>query len=589
MKNKLNLFLLFCFFNFLFLEKTNSQCQSDYLELKNWYLKNNGNQWNVNWGSKINDPFMKDWTGIKTNTDGCVVEIRLLGAKVNGSIPSFKLPNLEYLVLHNNNLTGNIPDFQLANLIILNLEKNKLSGSIPDFKLPKLIRIELMENELSGTLPSFKNSPNLETIDVAWNRNISGSIPDYDLLNLKNLYLQGNQLSGQIPNFKLPNLEYLNASGKLSGQIPDFNCPKLTDLLLVGELSGSIPTFTALKKIRFMYLSGNQLTGQVPDFNFPQIERLSLSRNKLSGKLPNFSKMSSIQGFALNDNLLEGEIPNFNFPHIDRLILHNNKFVGKLPNFNFPKLEILSVSNNQLTGTIPSLEAPKLILIDASKNKFDSMSLDVEKYPLLTDINISFNQLTFNDILNSKIEVYKDNDKNKGYTNQDSCGLSIVLKKDVGEDISIDCSIDLGVTTNLYQWYKDNEKLKNKTKRYLEINNLAEADTGNYFCEITNSIATELTLHRRLIKLQVIPKVTHFKITPNPISYYFEIVMLDDKTYKSVKIYDVLGREIYTELKQHNLKNTKIETYNFPAGTYFCSFYNENDNIIESIKFIKIN
>jgi Leucine-rich repeat (LRR) protein len=56
---------------------------------------------------------------------------------------------------------------------------------------------------------------------------------------------------------------------------------------------------------------------------------------------------------------------------------------------------------------------------------------------------------------------------------------------------------------NQYQWFKNNTALAGKTNSTLEITNAVPNDAGEYFCRITNTQATQLTLERHIITLNV--------------------------------------------------------------------------------------
>ena len=118
-------------------------------------------------------------------------------------IPSFHLPNLQYLYLSNNELKE-VPSFNLPNLKELYLSNNQLK-EVPFFNLPNLKELNLASNELKE-VPSF-NLPNLQTLSLSNNQ--LKEVPLFNLPNLRELYLNYNQFK-KLPFFNLPNLQVLS-------------------------------------------------------------------------------------------------------------------------------------------------------------------------------------------------------------------------------------------------------------------------------------------------------------------------------------------------------------------------------------------
>ena len=98
------------------------------------YNATDGANWknNSNW---LSGRPMGRWNGVSTDDQGHVIELRLSGNQLTGTIPAGlgNLSNLVYLSLHKNQLSGAIPAQlgDLANLAYLSLYNNQLSGTIP--------------------------------------------------------------------------------------------------------------------------------------------------------------------------------------------------------------------------------------------------------------------------------------------------------------------------------------------------------------------------------------------------------------------------------------------------------------------------
>ena len=248
---------------------------------------------------------ISDWKGVGLGyVPQRVTTLHLPQSGLGGSIPSeiSRLTELEWLALHDNDLTGPIPP-ELGNLRslerVLWLSGNQLTGEIPAElgDLANLQTLRLDNNQLTGEMPAELG----------------------DLANLAALRLDNNQLTGQIPR-ELGNLAklqdlYLNAN-KLTGKIPAElgNLPKLEFLdLSSNKLNGKIPAELGyLTELERLFLSSNQFTGEIPAElgNLADLEYLTLSYNQFTGEIPaELGNLANLRLIILRDNLLSGCIP----------------------------------------------------------------------------------------------------------------------------------------------------------------------------------------------------------------------------------------------------------------------------------------
>ena len=124
------------------------------------YNMADGANWrdNSNW---LTDAPLEDWYGVKTDSDGRVVEVSLWLNKLEGQIPSDlgNLARLTRLNLMLNRLNGEIPSElgMLSNLEELTLPGNRLTGEIPP-ALGNLTNLEKLYlsvgNQFTGCIPS---------------------------------------------------------------------------------------------------------------------------------------------------------------------------------------------------------------------------------------------------------------------------------------------------------------------------------------------------------------------------------------------------------------------------------------------------
>lgn len=348
----------------------------------------------------------------------------------------------------------------------ISMKGNNVTGSIPieigDLKC--IINISLMGNQISGEIPKeIGMLKKLESLDL-WLNKLSGQIPKEigQLSKLKYLYLMNNELSGNIPPElgQLENLEYLTAhSNKLTGNIP----PELGQLsnlkelhLIINNLTGSIPPeLGQLKKLEWLGLGNLFLSGSIP---------------------PELGNCISLRILDLGASGMTGIIP---------------AEIGKLLN-----LEQLSVAGNSLNGKLPDevCNLQYLQTIDICCSRINGVPI-LKHMPSLYYLNCGFANLDFSDIEpNIGIEKFD-------YTPQDSIGERKYFNRNIGNYFIY--TLETGGEHNQYLWYKDGESMADQTSSTLIIPEIIASDIGNYYCKVTNSIATELTLVSKEITISV--------------------------------------------------------------------------------------
>jgi len=459
--------------NYTYTDSLIYSLKTDSLALVAFFNTTNGPNWtnNTNW---LTGP-VDTWYGV-TVENGRVFRLALYAEEwepkfgLSGNLPSElgNLTALRELYLQQNELTGQIPSTfgNLTNLEILNIKQNQINGYIPKElgNLINLIELNLWRNNLSGEIPVELN--NLKKLQTLWlgSNNLSGdfgsSISGMDYLYL--LDLRNNNFEGEIPEevWNLTNLELLLLGGNnFEGEIPL-------------EISN-------LVKLYNLDLSQNGFSGEFPKgvLNLPDIIYLNLSSNKFSGKIPeNIGNLNKLWNLNLGNNNFEGELPVsiLQLTGIAYLYLYSNKLTGEFPDNinNLNKLRTLMINDNHFEF-IP----------------------DLSILPNLSYLFCQNNKLTFCDIEpNIGITDFR-------YFPQDIIGQ----RKDttIHESQNFSYHLQTGGEFNQYQWYKDGTMLTNQTSPILEISSVQLADAGEYFCEVTNTVATDLTLTSRIITLTI--------------------------------------------------------------------------------------
>ena len=475
--------------------------ENDSLALIDLYNSTDGDNWtnNTNWKSGTIDT----WYGVTVSGDR-VTGLDIPNNNLAGSIPSSigNLTNLTNLNLCVNDLTGTIPSSieNLTSLESLDLAGNDLTGSIPSEvgSLTSLTYLDLENNQLSGSIPSsIGNLSNLRTLDLNEN-NLDGSIPSEigDLESLNVLFLNQNELSGSIPSSieSLTGLQHLYLfDNELTGSISS-EIGSLTSLMWArlenNQFTGSIPTEIGdLTNLKWLYLSNNELTGSIPSEigNLEDLEDLQLNGNELTGSIPaEIGDLTSLIKLYLFNNQLEGSIPSeiADMTSLQSLILNNNRLTGSVPEeiADLSSLTHMHIYNNDL--------------------------VDLPELSSLSELWIQNNKFTFEDI-EPNIGISHFN-----YSPQDSVGSVQNRTVTVGSNLTI--SVSVGGESNEYQWKKNGSVISGAVSSSYTITSAEMSDSGSYTCEITNTVATDLTLYSRPIKVTVNPAFPHITVTsPN--------------------------------------------------------------------------
>lgn len=336
-----------------------------------------------------------------------------------------------------------------VNKVILN--SNNLTDTLPVElgALTHLRELNLQSNNLSGSIP--KEIGDIDSLRVLMlnNNQFSGVIPAGidSLVKLNTLYLDNNSLTRTIPSSlgKLVNLTRLTLhSNNFEGAIPGIlgGCTKLINLnLSKNKLSGTIPeSFGNLKSLQNLYLSNNRLAGNIPSY---------------------INQMESLRVLNLSDNLFTGQIP---------------EGLGNIEN-----LTTLYLSGNDLSGLIPE----------------DLGYLGSFQY-----FNISDNNYEFSDLEPlwrwTNFNVFKNDFQ---YSPQPKIGLTSLKTANISSPFILRIEGYQPGENDKFQWFRNNELLEGETDSLLFIPSFSLIDTGTYFFNVTNTLATLLTLTSENIRV----------------------------------------------------------------------------------------
>lgn len=260
----------------------------------------------------------------------------------------------------------------------------------------------------------------------------------------------------------------------------------------------------------------NNLVGIIPPSigNLTELTSLEINQNSLSGSIPTqIGNLTQLQYLALQNNQLTGPIPSQigNLTQLINLYLNANQLSGSIPPEigNLTVLDQLHLDHNQLSGDVPDL--PNLSVVRGillTDNRLTGIP-DLSSLTNLEHLWVFNNKLTFEDIepnIGGPNNLFD-------YSPQDSVGSYKDTSLSLNANYNL--TVSVGGTANQYQWYKNGNPVGTNSPTYA-IPAAAFVDSGTYHCEITNSIATGLTLRSRTFKLHVLPnRSLHVSSTGN--------------------------------------------------------------------------
>ncbi|MBX7152479.1 fibronectin type III domain-containing protein [bacterium] len=234
-----------------------------------------------------------------------------------------------------------------------------------------------------------------------------------------------------------------------------------------------------------------------------RVTSLDLSNNQLSGNLPDaIGNLTGLTSLQLYGNALNGSVPDTlgNLTNLTSLGLENNQFSGTIPSA-IGKLSILielNLFNNQFTDSIPGSFQ---LLTNLQKLNLQSNRLidlpNLSNLSSLNELKVENNRLTFEDIepnIGGPNSVFT-------YSPQDSVGA--YNDTTVNEAVQLIMVVTAGGVNNQYQWKKNGVPLTGAQQSTFTIDSVKLGDAGTYTCDVTNTVATSLTLRRRTIRITI--------------------------------------------------------------------------------------
>lgn len=479
-----------------------------------------------------------------------------------------RIPRLQNLFLQQNHIRDSIPVTidSLNSLVHFNISKNNFLGGVPAQlgNITSLKALFLNDNDsLSGPLPlTFANLETLDTLvfiktalcepeDEAfatWRKAIldsggtyigTGLCPpcikkDREALSLFYNSLQGENWKNTVAKHHLwkpdnPSSQvstWYGVSVNRQGCVVGLNLSNSTGTGKDGNnLRGTIPAAIGnLSALRILNLSYNDsLGGEIPAEigTLGKLEELSLNGLGLTGKIPKgIWTLEHLDTLDLGNNLLRDSI-DVNIKKLRKLRLLNfskNQLLGGLPKEigNLTELTHVYMDSVGLSGEVPEeiLRLKQLVLLDISKNRFTSVpnfsGLSAWGTKPTEGLRIEKNLLTFGSI---EPNMALPDSITFTYAPQDSIRLEKRLYT-VVEGRSLDAIFETGGTKNRYEWFKIaptgevTSVSASADTALFHIQAVALADSGHYFCRVSNTLAEALIIPTQHITLKVVPAET---------------------------------------------------------------------------------
>lgn len=387
----------------------------------------------------------------------------------------------------------------------------------------RVTRLDLSDNNLSGDIPeAIGDLDSLSFLDFCHDTILSlpntiGSLSTLDTLALFATVI--DTLPAEIGN--LHDLKYLSFSYTQIRYLPE-------------EIGG----LTKLEYLLGYHGKLRNIPGTIG--NLISLKVIDLQVNEISNLPPGIGNCTNLTELWLNTNKIP-EIPSEigNLTNLEYLILGGNNLID-LPDeiFTLTKLKYLNFAANDLKyipeaiGNLTNLQnfqffknnftyipgeignLVNLTYINGYSNRIDSLPLTLLNLPNVQTLFLAYNALTFEDI-EPLVTI-----NGFEYDTQDSIGKRTDTVVALNSAFHLKCLT--GGEHNHYQWLKDDDTIVGATENYLEFPSVDFADSGEYRCVVSNSLATGLTLLSRSIKLHIIHPAQEYQAFPTVDGYWKE-------------------------------------------------------------------
>jgi hypothetical protein len=386
-----------------------------------------------------------------------------------------------------------------------------------------LFALSGLVNAIQPTIPPVVDSPKqINTIKKAPNRGFNSYVPEQISSRLSNSMPASSttvtKLQTGLPEYAPLPICNVNDSLALLDLYNETNGGNWTNEWNLSTRVAGVDGWKGIYlnpagRVEQITLADNNLAGTIPSSigDLSALTYLDFSNNSLSGTVPaEIGGLSLLGSLYLSDNQLTGTIPSSigNLVNLYELYLSNNMFSGEFPPEigEIPYLMYLYLSTNEFEGNILSNLTTQTYLtkIDISYNKFSgTVPVEIGEYEFLDEFYINNNQFIFSDIESIFDWTYFGNFVFR-YNDQAEVGAIDTLNIDLGNSFHLGISGYVPGVYDVYQWYRSDTLQVDETDTIVDVLASTMRNAGRYFCEITNTLAEDLTLRSKNIQVNII-------------------------------------------------------------------------------------
>ncbi|WP_299678832.1 leucine-rich repeat domain-containing protein [uncultured Tenacibaculum sp.] len=540
----------------------------------------NGVLWNSDITQKVN---VGAWFGVTTamiNGQKHVTKIELNSNLLEGELP-IEIRNLSQLKIFkiSNNTISLIPA-EIGELI--NLEQLTLSSQFD---------IITSQKTLSALPTEVNNLSLLKHLDIQGNA-IEGNLDFSNLVNLTSLHVSSNEITGLkigiSPQVFDNQFDFDGGfSRSFSFSNAYLNCiavPQTT----VSDWGNS--TF-AQRNPNIVWGQDCTAYNNVPN---EEINALVDMYNALGGgSWTNNENWTGVLNRAImnspfNTTKWQGittEIVNGG-KHITRINLSSNNLTGTLPESlgSLSELKYLDLNTNNLENNLPSSlnQLTKLETLLVSSNNLKGTIPDLTNITSLNNFYIDNNNFQFGDF------------ENEFSTYSTFVQFLYQTQANVSEDETVELTdadyrleAQVSGNNNVYQWYKNGSPITGANEASYDILNPSSADDGTYYCQITNTVVTGLTLRTGTVTATFDSTLSienealknFIVLYPNPTNGIVNIDVSNNINIERIDVFSITG----VKVKSIDKVTEKLNIQDLPSGVYMINIQSTQGRIVKRL------
>ncbi|MCF8360633.1 MAG: T9SS type A sorting domain-containing protein, partial [Prolixibacteraceae bacterium] len=441
-------------------------------------------------------------------------------------------------------------------------------------------------------------------IDLGWDSGeLDDSVATIQISQLTNLYIRDRGITDLTGIEDFVALEYFYLDGNELTELPIQNNVNLINLSCSSNQLTTI-NLQNLIKLEVLHCNNNLLTAIDVSAN-PQLKFLSCDNNaienldlqnniNLSELYCSYTDISSIH-FSENSKLERLSCESSKLLDIDVSMLDSMNFISVYNNeltsldlsYNL-KLEEIYCGDNQIE-TISLPENDLLRKIGCQQNRISDIRgilgsniPEIGSAPVLanlTYLNVQYNNFVFADFEPNWEQLTQIDNFN--YYPQNWIGIETDTTVTEGSAFNLEIAGYIPGENDQYIWYKNQTIMEDEVDEVLLFEAIEHSESGSYYCEITNSLIPNLTLHMYQTSVHVTTpmgiennKNVQYNVYPNPAS---------DKVYvetglepSMLRILNQTGNVLRVV---ENFTDSSLDVSFLNHGIYYIHITNENESI----------